>query len=322
MDISKEQFFALGDVADIRAPDKAQSGSRGKLLDAGDLHYPLSIESLQLGEITNIELRNGDIVVTPSLELVYLVEMIGNHKIYLSRPLLLIRIREEFVDPYFLTLYLKSKAAKEYALSVTQGSAIKSLAHFSVPIPDLLTQRRSKELFDCIYASPLKEIGDFQKEISSGVPSAEGKELQKQALQESMGVLIRTKRKLVKAIIGEDLREMDGCIANSYFKSFLVLSGSVVEAVLLDWLSDIDHRNYFDPSIKDVSLFTIIKKIHEAGALSDEGKERADRVRNNRNIVHPRRHLSSGLDINEDLCKEVLEDIKHVLEERERDYTV
>lgn len=44
----------------------------------------------------------------------------------------------------------------------------------------------------------------------------------------------------------EDIKELDACFASGAYKATLILTGSVLEAFLLDWLSEIDGKNYFE----------------------------------------------------------------------------
>ncbi|MBR1441020.1 MAG: hypothetical protein IJ589_07345, partial [Lachnospiraceae bacterium] len=44
----------------------------------------------------------------------------------------------------------------------------------------------------------------------------------------------------------EDIKELDSCFSSGAYKATLILAGSVLEAFLLDWLSEIDGKNYFE----------------------------------------------------------------------------
>lgn len=64
----------------------------------------------------------------------------------------------------------------------------------------------------------------------------------------------------------EDIQELDICYASGAYKATLILSGSILEAFLLDWLSEIDGRNYFEEPYK-------IKVRKEDGTYRWEKKE-------------------------------------------------
>ena len=50
----------------------------------------------------------------------------------------------------------------------------------------------------------------------------------------------------LRSFLTEDLKELNVCYQNECWKSCLILAGSILEAVLIDWLSEMDHRDYFE----------------------------------------------------------------------------
>ena len=51
---------------------------------------------------------------------------------------------------------------------------------------------------------------------------------------------------LIKHQIEEDIEELNICFNNKAYKATLILAGSILEAFLLDWISEIHGVNYFD----------------------------------------------------------------------------
>lgn len=120
------------------------------------------------------------------------------------------------------------------------------------------------------------------------------------------------KKELISSLLKDDFVEINHCLSVSAYKSTLILSGSILEAILLDWLSEIDQRNYFEED-KDPILNDVIKKL---GTQLGEAKEQAIRIKDKRNLVHPRRFLRNVEKIDKRMCETVISDLRVVLKQR------
>ncbi len=96
------------------------------------------------------------------------------------------------------------------------------------------------------------------------------------------------------------------------YKSCLILCGSILEVVLLDWLSEIDQKDYFESS-DNIKLYFVIKKLSEQ---LGESAQKAQNVREKRNLVHPKELLKASSEINDEVCRKVLSDLRDVLYQR------
>lgn len=49
----------------------------------------------------------------------------------------------------------------------------------------------------------------------------------------------------LRRLLAGDVRELNICYRNGAYKTAVIAAGSILEAVLIDWLSEIDQRDYF-----------------------------------------------------------------------------
>ncbi len=128
----------------------------------------------------------------------------------------------------------------------------------------------------------------------------------------------------------EDLRELDICFTAGAYKATLVLAGSILEAFLLDWLSEIDGKNYFEEPYmvqvkrgnevyyeKKEELYEYIKQIKYIERPNwMESSEKAHYIRKKRNIVHAKVCLKEDVEINEDTCRKVIGYLTEIINTR------
>ena len=140
---------------------------------------------------------------------------------------------------------------------------------------------------------------------------------------------ISTGYKPVYEMIQEDLKEIEACLSVKAYKAAIILSGSVLEAFLLYWLSEKDGRDYFEePYMIEVmgedgktqwkkkdDLWTYINQIKEIEKPEwMDSSEKAHYIRQKRNSVHARLCLKEGTEINEETCQKVLDYLVEIIE--------
>ncbi len=129
-----------------------------------------------------------------------------------------------------------------------------------------------------------------------------------------------------KDITEKYLVEIKNDIDIGSYYSATILIGSVLEALLIDWLSEIDGKNY----VKDDYYVFNKKTGHEERAtfydyIEIMKKKRPDwinnksklatEIRKKRNLVHPKLYIANG-EISADTCYELLEDLKTIVKNR------
>ena len=71
-------------------------------------------------------------------------------------------------------------------------------------------------------------------------------------------------------------------------------------------------KDYFESS-DNIKLYAVIKKLSEQ---LGESTQKAQNVREKRNLVHPKELLKASSEINDEVCRKVLSDLKDVLYQR------
>ena len=123
----------------------------------------------------------------------------------------------------------------------------------------------------------------------------------------------------LEKLIFEDLKELNACYSIKAYKATLILAGSILEAVLIDWLSEIDGKNYFEEEEDIGTLNKYIKRIQKLKPpvwMEKEG-EKAHIIRQERNLVHAKLCLKSEYKINDETCKMVIGYLEDILKSRE-----
>lgn len=101
----------------------------------------------------------------------------------------------------------------------------------------------------------------------------------------------------LRASLESDSRELDRCLASEAWKSVHVLSGSVVEAVLVDYFVGIGQEN---PDPLKMSFHELVIAAHDADVLSDKAADLCSVVKGYRNLIHPGRVLRLAESVDED----------------------
>ncbi len=118
------------------------------------------------------------------------------------------------------------------------------------------------------------------------------------------------------AILSEDIRELNICYNSGAYKSTLIMAGSILEAVLLEWLSEEEEKDYLNGYCPyDLSqMIDRIADINRPDWMYEQKK--AHEVRKKRNLVHAKLCLKNEEGINKETCEKVLSYLKVILNTR------
>ena len=129
------------------------------------------------------------------------------------------------------------------------------------------------------------------------------------------------KSSILNKFLKEDIEELNICFKHKAYKATLILAGSILEAILIDWLSENDNENYFEKDyIKNghkanlgdyIDKIKYLKKPHWYSEAYG-----ADKIRENRNLVHAKLCLKKNVKIDQNLCLEVVQYLKDVIKSR------
>lgn len=131
--------------------------------------------------------------------------------------------------------------------------------------------------------------------------------------------------KNAKESIEKYLAEIKNDIDAGSFYSATILMGSVLEAFLIDWLCEIDGKDYFSED------YTVIDKRYNHPRRADlkdyideiqrkrpdwiSGAKKATEIRKKRNLVHAKLYIAEG-EISKDICYEMLQNLEAIINNR------
>lgn len=302
------KIVPLKDLADVVRVSNKGDVTIVKALNPKALTYPY-IPELQVdkGLISTEKLHKGDIVELNHKNF-FLIDKDSDFDLY--APLGCRIIRAKTVCPEYLYLYLNSKTAQKIFHEVKipcgdhSATSLGSLKEFPVIVPqedEVVYQKRFLEI-----SSPNKRFYITQNE------SRHSKTLEKELMRELYGKVKLNNEELIKKQIDEDFSELEICYSHEAYKATLILAGSIMEAFLIDWLSEIHTEeqgkevNYFEKQFqkpvydkknkcyiyRDANLadyINEIRKIKEPAWMQEA--EEAHQIRKKRNLVHAKLRL-------------------------------
>ena len=230
----------------------------------------------------------------------------------------IIRCKDKSFRKYLSVYLSKEMTFIEDLVKYGDFSKGDDLYHLPVFIPSDLTKFDS--LYDDIISSQEKDKNEisFQNKVYT---STLGKnDLDFDILFNNVE---RTKFERTKQIIDKDLNEFKACVNCGAYKAALIMAGSILEAFLIDWLSEEDGKDYFkeDYMIEDygkkryATLNDYIKILHDKYELREpnwnQGKEKADYIKDKRNLVHAKLFIKEK-DINIDTCIQVYSYLQYI----------
>ncbi|MBN1454524.1 MAG: restriction endonuclease subunit S [Anaerolineales bacterium] len=315
--IRSEKWVSLSSVAEVYMPRSTQNPARN--LYPKFFSYPLSKEIPVSEKGTNIVLQKGDILIASiDFRKAYLVHENPPFKDLRPSPtFFVIRPRSELVTSYYLFLYLQSDTARKYAARYKTGTIfqrvnLKDLRDFPIVLPDLATQEYSRSVFERMFLESGSNQLDLVNDLLFSKKTISEKQIQREFVLEELETVRLHKKELISRLLKDDFTEINHCFSVSAYKSTLILCGSILEAILLDWISEIDQCNYFEEE-KEPRLSEVIKKLQNQ--LGD-AKEQAMRIKDKRNLVHPRRLLRNIEKIDRQMCESAISDLRVVLKQR------
>src|SRR5438132_13102251 len=88
-----------------------------------------------------------------------------------------------------------------------------------------------------------------------------------------------------------DFREMEICAEQGAWKAVHVLAGSIIEAVLVDYLLATQRKQ---PDPLEMSIGQLIAACKKAGVLTQRSAELSGALKSYRNLIHPGRSSRLG----------------------------
>lgn len=97
-----------------------------------------------------------------------------------------------------------------------------------------------------------------------------------------------------RELLIRDYQELKNCIESKSIKSVLVLSGSIIEAVLTEYFLQFPPNRKTENQILSSTLNNLIEWAVQEGVISEKEKNLAGVVKDYRNLIHPGREIRKG----------------------------
>lgn len=324
--LRNSKTIELGKLAKIYmfSPWKEESEKPVRELKCNPLpSYPFVLEKdTDLSKIiTEVKLEKGDIVEHHGR--FYLYD--EDYEVYAKPSMQVIRVNSDVISPEYLYLYLRSTIGRKITLVLqTPNSEIFNyklkLSDYPIVLPD---ENLS------FYKSKFDEIAG-KKEYTYTNPNSIGNESFYEILHSDIIDMSRIHHgELIKKQLETDIKEINICYNAGAYKATLILAGSILEALLLDWISELESTNYFQKENKVEILTKKNKKITTTDLneyikiiekklypdWSRQAKE-ADEIRKKRNLVHAKLCINDDISINDKTCKEIIEYLTDIIQTR------
>ena len=226
-------------------------------------------------------------------------------------------IRSFNISPYYILTYLESDFVKEWCFH-----------NFLIPIDEDSDDESLGELFIEIEKLPILVKNNMEDSFYKR--QYEYNKYEKLPIQRKIesSTKIGFFDKNAKEIILRDMNELKQCFTAGAYKASIILAGSILEAFLIDWLSEINGNNYFE---EDYVVFDKYRNQERRADLKDyidaiqelkkpswyDAAKKATEIRKKRNLVHTKLYIDNK-DISKETCNEVISYLEYVINTRWR----
>ena len=315
-EIEKESIVHLIDVAEVLRP-KEISEDEGWILTSNGFKYPLNRNEITKKGKTNYKLHKGDIVLTAQNKF-YLFYENNNDDLYCSPFYYL--IRPTSISPEYLFVYLQSEMF-QIILNNLKNGMVPLRLKIVENLPIILPQRDDEYYQRCFELSFFSkdELSIYDEYFSN---YSEGEILDLELIKK----VHLAKEKTVMNLLKNDMEELNTCFKAGAYKATLILAGSILEAFLIDWLSEINGTNYFKEEYyvfdkrtnqkRRANLIDYIDSINEIERPEwIKEANMAHTIRQKRNLVHAKLGINSN-EVNKNTCRMVIDYLKNIILKR------
>ena len=345
--LRKQKCALLKDLVNILRPDYGcRSKKMVKTVTKDFFSYPLNIKELPKCRYYGIQLQKGDIVYY------YGEESLSGNKVLPAKSYLIaetpnqeltsetlsscvLRLKSNLITPEYLFMYMQSEKFKSLnppdvfiGREKILGDSVVLLPNSDVPMAlNKELSRKYRDLFNEKFRPYLVKKSDYY----GNVQRPQKKVVHEDAvLDEYLEWLKDAHKRELLYFINENLREMNVCVSGQAYNTAIVVTGSILEAVLTDWLGEIEGKNYFKEPFRVVnengrnqprylSLNDAISKIAKIMKKWNE-KEKAIAIRELRNRVHARVFLEQNKKITKRECETAQKNLNSVIKSRYSDF--
>lgn len=321
--IKKEKTIALSELADIIRPrPDIERRTVYTTFSVLAWQYPIDYNKLREGVLTDTIIQKGDIIFI-SVDKMYLVDEVPEQELHVSPNAYV--IRPKGICPEYLFLFLRSETAQVIMDSLSRGTMMRRITRRDMESIRVIVPQKDDEYYKQIFRVenyPVSNIIQFNSAILNLRDKKEAENIEDILDSELVRNLRTYKSDVMENFLKEDLKELNICFRYKAYKAALILAGSILEAVLIDWLSEIEGKNYFEETYyskidgKEGTLAIYIRDIKNIKRPHwRDAAVKAYLIKENRNKVHAKICIKDN-DISEDLCRQVMGYLEDVLKTR------
>ena len=100
----------------------------------------------------------------------------------------------------------------------------------------------------------------------------------------------------IRQILVSDFRDLQGCLEDGLWKPAVVLAGSIIEAVLFDFLVSEGTKV---EEITTLTLGGLISRARTKSVINEKTEKISSAIKDYRNLIHPGRSLADGVSANQ-----------------------
>ena len=267
--------------------------------------------------------RQGDIVEVH--DKFFLVDKEADFEVYAPPASRVIRVKGD-ISAEYLYLYLTSKIAWRIrsVLTIPSGDHSRASSRRLDEFPIVLPKEPNE-----VYLERFQKLSTPDERVYQKIVAPEDPKTINEILQSEIIETIKLNNEaLLKSQIQNDIQELNSCYEAKAYKSTIMMVGSILEAFLIDWLSEMDGVDYFEEDLivqkkngtdGPADLYGYISEIKNRlypNWNNEASKAHAIRVK--RNLVHAKLCLKRTEEITDDLCAELIEGLKIIINSRDQ----
>lgn len=250
--------------------------------------------------------------------------------VYADSSVFIIRSLDNSISQSYLYLYLISDTAQSIFSAFNVGGIQRRIPFRAIKDLPVVIPRERGDFYEKIFEKLKKKEKVY--ELNNKYLLDDEKSFYEGGVQQILDMEYVQKIKkhnsdIMNEFLTNDMNELNICYHNKAYKAALILAGSILEAVLIDWLSEIDGIDYFHTDLivpdrfrqgrtKRADLIDYIDKIKEIKRPKwYREAEEAHNIRKKRNLVHAKLCIDSDV-ISADTCLDVVKYLKDVLKSR------
>ena len=327
-ELQESDYKLLKELADI-VSIPTDRDIDGKFIDSKHFEYPLVYDKLPVDKIPRaIRLIKGDIIglLVGEQPKFYLYNNDFKDVFIKAGNYCIIRVKDKSINNYLVT-YLNDEKARLYFTATKRGTCIPILTkgdfgELKVIIP---TTEMIKNADDCMeYTMNSKKLSPYEinELIRNSYKIDYKNESQRMINEDIISAISKMKNKAIRELINDDLNEVEICFDKQAYKAAIILCGSILEAILLDWLSEYENADNILEVAKsedgrDLELSKIIYKLKELVRPYWYESSKAHEIRLTRNMVHPKECIRNNKKVTLEQCRKIINDLNDIIESKE-----